>query len=143
MFVHLALLLSLAGNTLNLLFGTSSEVMIGDGGFADVGKVLEAGRRAKGPLYDFFSPTRGLFDHTNVKVEDFRIEYKDDGTIDQFYSKLAIQDSGNKELLYSDEIYVNKPLRYGGATFYQADWGIDRLQMYLNGQPVVVPCKPL
>jgi len=143
MVVHLALLLSLAGNAVGLIFGASSEVMIGDGGFADIGQVLDAGRRAKGPLYDFFSPTKGLMDRTTVKVEDFRIEYKDDGTVDQFFSKLKIEDARNNQILYSDEIYVNKPMRYGGATFYQADWGIDRLQMYLNGQPLVVPCKQL
>ncbi|CAE7567287.1 CCS1, partial [Symbiodinium pilosum] len=143
MVVHLALLLSLAGNVVGLVFGASSEVMIEDGGRADLGRVLEAGRRAKGPLYDFLSPTKGLMDAIDVKVEDFRIEYKDDGTIDQFFSKLAIEDSKTSERLYSDEIFVNKPLRFGGGTIYQADWGIDRLQMYLNGYPIVVPCKSL
>eukprot|EP00913_Durusdinium_trenchii_P009646 g9063.t1 len=69
--------------------------------------------------------------------------YKDDGNIDQFYSKLAIEDANTQKELYSDEIFVNKPLRYGGATIYQADWAIDRLQMFINGFPVVVPCKSL
>lgn len=143
MVVHLAMLLSLAGNTVGLIFGASSEVMIGDGGFADVGRVVEQGRRAKGPLYDFFSPNKGLLDNTNVKVEDFRIEYQENGQIDQYYSKLVLENAKTKERLYKDEIYVNKPLRYGGATLYQADWGIDRLQMYLNGRGIVVPLKAL
>ena len=84
--------------------------------------------------------------------------YKEDGNIDQFYSKLAVEDAKTQEELYSDEIYVNKPLRYGGATppglifcllcclfarIYQADWAIDRLQMFVNGYPVVVPCKSI
>ncbi|CAJ1372255.1 unnamed protein product [Effrenium voratum] len=142
MAVHLALLLSLLGNTVGLVFGASSEVLIEEGGYADVGQVLDGGRRIKGALSNL-SPNKGLMDATNVKVEDFRIEYKDDGTIDQFYSKLAIEDAKTNERLYSDEIYVNKPLRYGGATIYQADWGIDRMQMYLNGYPIVVPCKAL
>lgn len=29
------------------------------------------------------------------------------------------------------------------ARIYQADWAIDRLQMFVNGYPVVVPCKPI
>ena len=74
MVVHLALLLSLAGNVVGLVFGASSEVLIEDGGSADLGRVLEAGRRAKGPLYDFLSPTKNLMDAIDVKVEDFRIE---------------------------------------------------------------------
>eukprot|EP00933_Yihiella_yeosuensis_P038299 TRINITY_DN32238_c0_g1_i1.p1 TRINITY_DN32238_c0_g1~~TRINITY_DN32238_c0_g1_i1.p1 ORF type:complete len:610 (+),score=127.75 TRINITY_DN32238_c0_g1_i1:67-1896(+) len=141
MVVHLALLLCLAGNTVGLVFGASSEIMIGDGGYADMGKVLDAGRRAKGPLYDFLSPTKGLMDATNVKVEDFRIDYRDDGEIEQYYSKLVLEDARSQEQLYSDQIFVNKPLRYGGATIYQADWSIDRLQVYVNGVALVVPCK--
>ena len=74
MVVHLALLLSLAGNVVGLVFGASSEVLIEDGGSADLGRVLEAGRRAKGPLYDLLSPSKGLMDAIDVKVEDFRIE---------------------------------------------------------------------
>lgn len=143
MLVHLALLLCLAGNTVGLVFGASSEVLIGDGGFADLGKVLEAGRRTKGPLYDLLSPTKGLMDQTAVKVEDFRIEYRDDGEIDQFYSTLVIENLKTKEELYRDEIFVNKPLRYGGATLYQADWGIDRLQLYVNDVALVVPVKSI
>lgn len=142
MAVHLALLLTLAGNTVGLVFGSSSEVLVGDGGYADIGKVLDAGRRIKGPL-SMLSPNKGLLESTLVRVDDFRIEYKDDGNIDQFYSKLAIEDANTQKELYSDEIFVNKPLRYGGATIYQADWAIDRLQMFINGFPVVVPCKSL
>lgn len=140
MAVHLALLLTLLGNTVGLVFGSSSEVLVGDGGYADIGKVLDAGRRIKGPLA-VLSPNKGLLDSVFVRVDDFRIEYKDDGNIDQFYSKLAIEDENTQKEVYSDEIYVNKPLRYGGATIYQADWGIDRLQMFVNGFPIVVPCK--
>lgn len=143
MFVHLALILSLLGNTVGLLFGSSSEVMIGDGGEADLGRVLDAGRRIKGPFYDFFSPIKSLMDKTTIKVEDFRIDYRETGQVEQFYSKLVVEDAASKQPLYNDEIYVNKPMRYGGATIYQANWGIDRLQLYLNGAPVVVPLRPL
>jgi len=142
MAVHLALLLTLLGNTVGLVFGSSSEVLVGDGGYADIGKVLDAGRRIKGPLA-VLSPNKGLLDSVFVRVDDFRIEYKDRGNIDQFYSKLAIEDENTQKEMYSDEIYVNKPLRYGGATIYQADWAIDRLQLFVNGLPVVVPCRAI
>lgn len=143
MVVHLSLLLCLLGGAAAILVGAAGEVMIGDGGLADIGEVLERGRRSKGPLYDWLNPSKPFFDNTKVKVEDFRIEYEKDGTIDQFYSKLAVEDSKTKRRLYSDEIYVNKPLRFGGATLYQANWGLDRLQLYLNGKPIVVPLKQL
>lgn len=73
MAVHLALLLTLLGNTVGLVFGSSSEVMVGDGGYADIGKVLDAGRRIKGPLA-VLSPNKGLLDSVFVRVDDFRIE---------------------------------------------------------------------
>ena len=73
MAVHLALLLTLAGNTVGLVFGSSSEVLVGDGGYADIGKVLDAGRRIKGPL-SMLSPNKGLLESTLVRVDDFRIE---------------------------------------------------------------------
>jgi len=140
--VHLALLLCLAGGAAGLLFGSSSEVLLKDGGRADMGAVLEQGRRIKGPLYDL-NPIRGLMSGTELHVEDFRIEYRENGDVEQFYSQIAVEDAKTKNKLFGDEIYVNKPLRYGGATVYQADWGLDRLQMYLNGKPIVVPLKQL
>jgi len=143
MLVHLALLLCLVGGAAGLLFGASSEVLVKDGGLADLGAVLEQGRRAKGPLYDLLNPSRGLLQGTLLRVEDFRIEYRDNGQIEQFYSQLDVEDGRTKESLLKDEIFVNKPLRYGGATIYQADWGIDRLQLYLNGAQIVVPLKQL
>lgn len=73
MAVHLALLLTLAGNAVGLIFGSSSEVLVGDGGYADIGRVLEAGRRIKGPL-SMLSPNKGLLENTFVRVDDFRIE---------------------------------------------------------------------
>jgi len=143
MVVHLSLLLVLLGGAAGIVFGASSEVIIGDGGVADIGQVLDSGRRAKGPLYEFFNPFKGFLDNTKLRVDNFRIEYRDDGEVDQFYSKLSVQDGSTKEQLISDEIYVNKPLRYGGATIYQADWGIDRLQLYVNDAALVVPLKPV
>jgi len=140
--VHLALLLCLAGGAVGLLFGSSSEVLIKDGGQADMGAVLEQGRRIKGPLYAL-NPIGNLMAGTSLHVEDFRIEYRDNGDVEQFYSTIAVEDGKTRNKLYGDEIYVNKPLRYGGATVYQADWSLDRLQMYLNGKAIVVPLKQL
>jgi len=117
-------------------------VLIKDGGRADMGAVLDLGRRIKGPLWNL-NPIRSLMQGTQLHVEDFRIEYRDDGEVNQFYSTIAVEDANTKNKLYGDEIYVNKPLRYGGATVYQADWALDRLQMYVNGKAIVVPLKQL
>jgi len=137
------MILVLFGNTVGLVFGASSEVLLGDGAEAELGTVVDRGRRAKGMFYDMLNPYKGFLDNSKLRVEDFRIEYQSNGQVDQFYSRLVVEDIKSKERLYTDEIYVNKPLRYGGATIYQADWAIDRLQLYVNNFPVVVPLKKL
>mmetsp|Transcript_109994 Transcript_109994/g.350283 ORF Transcript_109994/g.350283 Transcript_109994/m.350283 type:complete len:649 (-) Transcript_109994:126-2072(-) len=142
MIVHLSLLLILMGGAAGLIFGSSSEVIIPDGDTANMGKVLDLGRRNKGPLYEMFNPVKGFIDTTQVRCEDFRIKYRGDtGEVEQYYSKLVIENIKTKEKLAADEIYVNKPLRYGGATIYQADWSLDRLQLFIKNVPVVVPLK--
>lgn len=141
MVVHVGLLLTLIGGAVGIAIGSSSDVMLGDGGDANFGYVLDKGRRAKGPFWDAFSFNHGLMENSQVRVDDFRIEYREDGAIEQYYSKLAVVDKTTKEEQFKQEIYVNQPLRYGGATIYQADWGIDRLQMYVNDVPIVVPMK--
>jgi len=143
MVVHLALLLCLLGGGAGLLFGSSSEVLVPDGQVANLGEVLAKGRRIKGPLYEVLNPFKGLLGTKQVKVEDFRIKYRETGEVEQFFSKLTIVEKDTEEPIISDEIYVNKPLRYGGATLYQTDWSLSRLQMYIKGVPVVVPLKPL
>jgi len=140
--VHISLVLILLGGAAGLAIGASSEVMVGDGGQATMGAVLDRGRRDKGPLYSMLNPNKALMDGTTLRVDDFKIKYREGGEVEQFFSKLTVLDNAGGEV-YQDEIYVNKPLAYGGATVYQADWGIDRLQLFINGRPVVVPLKPL
>jgi len=142
MMVHVSLVIILLGGAAGLALGSSSEVMVGDGGEVTMGSVLDRGRREKGPLYAMLNPSKGVLDVTSLKVDDFRIQYREGGEVEQFYSKLTVRDRNGQQML-QDEIYVNKPLAYAGATVYQADWGIDRLQMYINDRPVVVPLKQL
>lgn len=41
-------------------------------------------------------------------------------------------------------IRVNDPLRYGGITIYQTDWGISALQILKDGEgPFNLPVAPL
>lgn len=66
-------------------------------------------------------------------IHDFKIAYSDEGTIDQFYSDLAIL---NEDLRTTSRktIFVNEPLRYNGITFYQTDWGINHAKLSINNQ---------
>ena len=57
----------------------------------------------------------------DLKVEDFRIDYRDDYSVDQYYSDLTILENG--EETKTETIYVNRPLRHDGLNFYQSSYG--------------------
>ncbi len=57
-----------------------------------------------------------------VSIEDFRIDYREDGTVGQYYTNMKLLNDKN-ELLNSKEISVNHPLNYKGYNFYQSATG--------------------
>jgi cytochrome c biogenesis protein len=71
----------------------------------------------------------------SVRVNRFWIDYTPQGGINQFYSDLSVLDNQGQEV-DKQTIYVNKPLRYRGVTFYQTDWGIAAVQVRLNKSPI-------
>lgn len=58
----------------------------------------------------------------NAVIKDFNVEFRQDGSIQQYYTQLELQDDkGN--VLAKDQLFVNKPLRYDGYSFYQTATG--------------------
>ncbi len=99
---HLSLVLILVAGLYGVLFGFEDF----DAGFPGrIFRVDEAG----------FS----------VRIDDFRIDYRDDKSIEQYYSTLTIIDNGQE--VKKQEIWVNNPLRYNGVVLYQSTygWGVD------------------
>jgi cytochrome c biogenesis protein len=61
----------------------------------------------------------------------------------QFYSDISLFNLEGKEVMRKT-IRVNDPLRYGGITIYQTDWGISALQILKNGEgPFNLAVAPL
>jgi cytochrome c biogenesis protein len=61
----------------------------------------------------------------------------------QFYSDLSLFNLDGKEVMRKT-IKVNDPLRYGGITIYQTDWGFSALQVKKNGEgPFNLAMAPL
>ncbi len=68
-----------------------------------------------------------------LEICDFYIDYRDDGSINQYYSELTLRpatratdaagDGSGGDPVASETIYVNRPLRYGGKVFYQSGYG--------------------
>lgn len=122
--VHAAMLIILAGAIQGAMTGFLAQEMVASGNTFQVKNIIDAGPFAAQPPKDW-----------SVRVNRFWIDYTPKGGIDQFYSDLSVLDSQGKEV-DKQTIYVNKPLRYRGLTFYQTDWGIAAVQVQLNKSPI-------
>ena len=131
--VHASMLIILAGAIWGAMTGFMAQEMIPSGATFQVKNILDAGPLAAPQVPKDWS----------LKVNRFWIDYTPEGSIDQFYSDLSVVDNEAKELK-RETIYVNKPLRYRGVTFYQTDWAIAGIRFRLNNSPVLqLPMAPL
>lgn len=123
--VHASMLIILAGSILGAMTGFMAQEIIPSGETFQVQNIIDAGP---------FSMSQIPKDWA-VHVNRFWIDYKPDGTIDQFYSDLSVIDQEGQER-DRQTIHVNKPLRYRGVTMYQTDWGVAAVQVQLNNSPI-------
>lgn len=123
--VHASMLIILAGAILGAMTGFIAQEMVSSGSTFQVKNIVDAGPFASSQVPKDWA----------VKVNRFWIDYTPQGGINQFYSDLSVLDKQNKEV-DKQTIYVNKPLRYKGVTFYQTDWGIAAVQVQLNNSPI-------
>jgi cytochrome c biogenesis protein len=123
--VHASMLIILAGAIWGALTGFLAQEMVPSGGTFQVKNIVDAGPLA----------TPQVLKDWAVRVNRFWIDYTPQGGINQFYSDLSVLDKQGQEI-DKQTIYVNKPLRYRGVTFYQTDWGIAAVQVQLNKSPI-------
>lgn len=127
--VHISIIIILVGSILGSLAGFMSQEVVPLGGLFHLQNILSSGP---------FSYIRQDFEGY---VNDFRISYSDEGSIDQFYSDLWIVNNKGEKVA-NKTIYVNEPLRYEGITFYQTDWGIVGLKIQVDKNVIFeVPLK--
>ncbi|MGL5878225.1 MAG: cytochrome c biogenesis protein, partial [Xenococcaceae cyanobacterium] len=123
--VHAAMLIVLVGSIWGALTGFLAQEMVLSGDTFKIQNIFSAGPLASAQSSQDLS----------VKVNRFWIDYTPGGDIDQFYSDLSVVDDRGEELKRKT-IYVNKPLRYGGVTFYQTSWSIGAVRVQLNNSPI-------
>lgn len=123
--VHASMLIILAGSIWGGITGFVAQEMIPSGQTFQVKNIVEAGPLAAAQVPKDWG----------VKVNRFWIDYTPEGGIDQFYSDLSVVDKQGKEV-DRQTIYVNKPLRHQGVTFYQTDWGISAVKFQFNNSPI-------
>lgn len=123
--VHASMLIILAGAISGAMGGFLAQEMVASGNTFQVKNIIDAGP---------FASWQRLKD-LSLRVNRFWIDYSPEGGINQFYSDLSVLDNQGEEI-DQQTIYVNKPLRYRGVTFYQTDWGIAAVQVQLNNSPI-------
>ncbi|KAL6636852.1 hypothetical protein ACP70R_024424 [Stipagrostis hirtigluma subsp. patula] len=132
--VHLAMLFIMAGATLSATGSFKGSVDVPQGLNFVIGDVM----KPRGVL----SVAPDVF-NTEVHVNRFYMEYYDSGEVSQFYSDLSLFNLDGKEVMRKT-IKVNDPLRYGGVTIYQTDWGFSALSVKKNGEgPFNLAMAPL
>lgn len=123
--VHASMLIILAGAIWGAFTGFMAQEKVATGETFKVNNIIEAGKLARSQIPKDWA----------IRVNDFWIDYTNEGEIDQFYSDLSVVDRQGNELK-QQTIHVNQPLRYDGVTIYQTDWGISAVKVQLNNSPV-------
>lgn len=77
-----------------------------------------------------------------VKLVDFWIDHRPDGTVRQFNSVLTVLDKDGREVL-TKHIWVNEPLVYQGVYFYQATYAVAGYSAKINNKEEFMEMGPL
>lgn len=122
--VHLAMLFIMAGGTLSAAGSFRGTVNVPQGLNFVIGDVMTP--------TGFLSVPSETF-NTEVHVNKFSMDYYESGEISQYRTDISLFNLEGKEVLRKT-ISVNDPLRYGGITIYQTDWGFSALQVSKDGE---------
>jgi len=101
--LHLGIVLVLVGGLVYATSGQSTRIHMAAGEQVDISQVLDI----KNPF--------------TLQLEEFRIEFNEDGSPSQYISKVTVLENG--QTVDQKEISVNYPLNYHGVKFYQTSFG--------------------
>ena len=134
--VHASMICTMLGIVWGILGGFDGTAMVQEGDAVPFSSLLR-------PSTILAIPPKGS--SSFLKVDDFRIQYRPDGSIQQFFSDISVEDRFGNTVMQKT-ISVNKPLRYGGITAYQTDWSMSALSVSLSGtetRDLLLPMAPL
>lgn len=121
---HIGLFLILIGGLVSGMVGFKSQAPLFEGQQAPITQIAQIAHQKgvfAGKQYDW-----------SVRLDKFWMEYYNPTTVRQFYSNLTIQRPGQAPETH--QIYVNKPLRIDGVTFYQAFWGVGGARLSIGDE---------
>ena len=101
--LHAGIILILAGGTVYAYCGQSEQISITTGDTVDISEIL----KTKKPF--------------SILLNNFKIEFNDNGSPSQYYSNVTILEDGQNKA--TESINVNHPLKYNGIKAYQQSFG--------------------
>lgn len=124
--VHASMLAIMAGVAIGGLGGYKGSVMVPTGGDFLVAQALTPN-----------SPAGSLPEGAKqvLHVNSFNVDYRPDGSVQQFKSDLSVFDLDGKQK-QQKTISVNQPIRFDGVTAYQTDWSIAAVTLHAQGSPL-------
>nr|UNJ16460.1 c-type cytochrome biogenensis protein [Boldiaceae sp.] len=126
--VHFSIILILSGTVVSSFSAFVCQEVVPKGEFFHLQNLITSN-------YFSFIPQNIL-----GKVHNFWINYNSDGSINQFFSYIELQNS-NGQLLQEKLISVNTPLNYKGLSIYQTDWNIISIRLKIGNNILQLPCK--
>ncbi|SES83105.1 cytochrome c biogenesis protein ResB [Anaerobranca gottschalkii] len=72
-----------------------------------------------------------------IQIDDFRIEFRDDLTVNQYISNITVKDFNSKKAIKAGELSVNNPFRAEKFSVYQngTGWAVD-MKLKRNGEEI-------
>ena len=123
-FVHISIIIALIGFVLSILGSFTVQEMIPIGESIHLKNIIKSGLYSKLP------------NNIVCKVDSFFITYNTDNSIKQFFSNISILNTSG-QVLSKKIIQVNAPLQFHALTFYQTDWNINALRIYINTSNII------
>ncbi len=121
---HIGLFTLLIGGLVSGLTGFKSQAPLFVGQEAPINDIVKVAHQ-QGAL------ASGHY-NWSVRLDKFWMDYYNPQTVRQFYSNLTIQRPGHAPETH--QIYVNKPLRVDGVTFYQSFWGVGGAKLSIGNE---------
>nr|YP_009395515.1 cytochrome c biogenesis protein ccs1 [Vertebrata isogona]ARW64495.1 cytochrome c biogenesis protein ccs1 [Vertebrata isogona] len=118
-FVHFSIIAVLLGSVYGFFFSFVLQEIVPVGEIFHLKNLVYSGFYSSLPL--------DLFGY----VDDFYIQYNNNGSIKQFFSKLSIYFK-RKKVFDTKLIYVNSPFRAKQITFYQTNWELNGVRICLG-----------
>nr|YP_009398607.1 cytochrome c biogenesis protein ccs1 [Kuetzingia canaliculata]ARW67793.1 cytochrome c biogenesis protein ccs1 [Kuetzingia canaliculata] len=122
--VHFSIVFVLLGSILSFLFGFVTQELVPNGEIFHLKNVISSGLYSILPI-DLF-----------CRIENFYIDYNNDNSIKQFFSKISVF-YRNYKFVNSRLVAVNSPLFFKGNTFYQTDWQVNALRFKLGSNKFI------